>query len=65
VGNAFLHQSPKLSAAPSSAALEHAGEPHNMPELASATMHDPVYRLPSEADGYLTWAAVLRALLGH
>ncbi|WP_217636138.1 DNA cytosine methyltransferase [Geodermatophilus siccatus] len=43
-------------------ALEHADEPHDMPELASATMHDPVYRVLREADGYLTPSAILSKL---
>jgi DNA (cytosine-5)-methyltransferase 1 len=33
-----------------------------MPELASATMHDPVYRVLKEADGYLTSGAILSKL---
>ncbi|SDM65917.1 DNA (cytosine-5)-methyltransferase 1 [Geodermatophilus siccatus] len=34
-----------------------------MPELASATMHDPVYRVLKEADGYLTPSAILSKLM--
>jgi DNA (cytosine-5)-methyltransferase 1 len=43
-------------------ALEHSGRPHDMPELASASMHDPVYRLLKETGEYLTQSAILRNL---
>jgi DNA (cytosine-5)-methyltransferase 1 len=43
-------------------ALEHAGQPHDMPELASASMHDPVYRGLREAGDYLSQSAIVSKL---
>ncbi|SNS54650.1 DNA (cytosine-5)-methyltransferase 1 [Geodermatophilus saharensis] len=62
VGNAFPPPVAKAVGRAIMRALEHAGQPHDMPELASATMHDPVYRVLREADGYLTPSAILSKL---
>jgi DNA (cytosine-5)-methyltransferase 1 len=62
VGNAFP---PPLAEAVGRAiirALDHAERPHDMPELASPTVHDPVYRVLKDADDYLTPTAILRKL---
>ncbi|MGY1693571.1 DNA cytosine methyltransferase [Geodermatophilus sp. SYSU D00814] len=62
VGNAFPPPVAEGVASAIMRALKHDGQPHDMPELAGATMHDPVYRLLKEADGSLTAAAILRKL---
>ncbi|SDM65864.1 C-5 cytosine-specific DNA methylase [Geodermatophilus siccatus] len=62
VGNAFPPPVAEEVGRAIMRALAHAGQPHDMPELASATLHAPVYRLLKEADGYLTPAAILRNL---
>lgn len=62
VGNAFP---PPLAEAVGRSilrALDHADLPHEMPELASATLHDDVYRVLKEADRPLTQAAILAKL---
>lgn len=62
IGNAFP---PPVAAAVACSiirAFEHAGQPREMPELASATMHDPVYRVLKEAEGYLTPSDLLSRL---
>lgn len=62
VGNAFP---PPLAEAVGRSimnALTHSGQRHDMPELAGATVHDDVYRVLREADGFLTPAAILKKL---
>lgn len=64
VGNAFPTPMAEAVGQAIMQALAHVGQPHDMPELASATMHDPVYRLLKEASGYLTSSAILVKLAG-
>ena len=62
VGNAFPPPLAEAVGRSVMRALEHVGQPHDMPELASPSLHDPVYRVLKEADDYLTPAAILRKL---
>ena len=64
VGNAFPPPLAEAVGRSIMRALQHDGRPHDMPELASATLHDPVYRVMKEADGHLTPAAILSKLTG-
>lgn len=62
VGNAFPPPLAEAVGRSIMRALQHADEPHDMPELASPTVHDPVYRVLKEAEGYLTPSAILGRL---
>lgn len=62
VGNAFPPPLAEAVGRSIMSALERVGQPHDMPELASASLHDPVYRVLKEADDFLTPAAILSRL---
>jgi DNA (cytosine-5)-methyltransferase 1 len=62
VGNAFPPPVAEAVGRAIMQALEHTGQPHDMPELASPTMHDPVYRVLKEATNFLTPSAILAKL---
>jgi DNA (cytosine-5)-methyltransferase 1 len=62
VGNAFPPPLAEAVGRSIMRALQHDGQPHDMPELASATLHDPVYRVMKEAGSHLTPAAILSKL---
>lgn len=62
IGNAFPPPLAEAVGRAIASALAHEGEPHDMPELASASLHDDVYRVLKEADTPLTQAGILKRL---
>lgn len=62
LGNAFPPPLAEAVGRSIARALAHEGEPHEMPELASATLHDDVYRVFKEAEGHLSTTAILGRL---
>jgi DNA (cytosine-5)-methyltransferase 1 len=65
LGNAFPPPVAEAVGRAIMGALQHAGQPHDMPELARASTHDPVYRLLREAGSHLTPAAILSKLSAY
>lgn len=62
IGNAFPPPLAEAVGVAIAGALAHEGEPHEMPELDAASVHDDVYRVLKEADVHLTSSAILKRL---